>query len=358
MGKERLSVAALTTGRHDPSARFRIRQHIDPLYELGIEVKEHIPFVDKYAGVPHGIKHYVKHFPKLAVDLGLQGVKLSSRISGLINSIHSDFVWLNRELLPGQYTLERLVKRPFVLDVDDAIWCHGANGFEAIRRLGSEAVAVTAGNQYLADWFSQWNSNIHIVPTAIDTDRFTPGICDNIPYRKQNYTVGWTGTFWNLSCLYGIEKPLNLFLEKSNSKLMVVADKQPEFQLIKHERVDFRRWSPEVEASSLQEMDVGLMPLPDSEWTRGKCSFKMLQYMSAAIPVVVSPVGMNIEVLGHGLAGYPAVSDDDWFDALNTIFQDRQLAIEMGKTGRGIIIEKYSRRLVSEIIANVFHSLA
>lgn len=357
MRNNRLRVDALTTGRHDPSARFRVRQHIEPLYEFGIDVHEHIPFISKLAGIPSQIEPYTTVFPRSAVQMAWQSLKLACHFPGLAKSLRSDLIWLNREIFPGRYSLERLLSRPIILDVDDAIWDAKPNGFETMRRIGSEAVAVLAGNKYLADWFSQWNSNIHIIPTAIDTDRFTPAIIDNIPPRNRAFTIGWTGSGGNIKFLYPIEKPLNAFLEKCDGKLLIIGDREPEFQLIKHKRIDFRRWSPEVEASLLREIDVGLMPLPNNEWMRGKCSCKMLQYMSTAIPVIVSPIGMNIEVLNHGLVGYAAESNDDWFETLNAIYQDRQLALEMGETGRRVIIENYSRRLVSEKIASVFCSI-
>ena len=358
MRNNRLRVDAFTTGRNDPSARFRVRQYIDPLCDLGIDVHEHIPVIDKNSGIPSQIEPYTSVFPQATVQLAWQGLKLACHLPGLAKSLRSDLIWLNREILPGRYSLERLLMRPIILDVDDAVWLAKPNGFETMRHLGSEAVAIMVGNKYLADWFSQWNSNIQIVPTAIDTDRFAPATIDNTPPRSQAYTVGWTGLSANFIYMYAIEKPLNAFLEKYDAKLLIISDREPKFQFIKQKRIDFRRWSQESEASLLREMDVGLMPLPSSDWARGKCSFKMLQYMSTAIPVVVSPIGMNIDILSHGLVGYAAESNDDWFDALNAIYQDRQLALEMGKTGHNVIIENYSRRLVSEKIANIFHSLS
>jgi len=357
MKNSRLRVDALTTGRNDPSARFRVRQYIEPLYELGIDVHEHIPFINKNAGIPTQIHQYTSLFSQSIEKLGWQSLKLACHVPGLAKSLRSDLLWLNRELLTGCYSLERFLIRPIVLDVDDAVWQAKPNGFNTMRRIGSEAVVIMAGNKYLADWFSQWNSNIKIVPTAIDTDRFAPTTIDNISLKSRSYTVGWTGLSSNFSYLYAIEKPLNAFLKKYDAKLLIISDKEPDFKLIKRNTIDFRYWSPEIESSSLREMNVGLMPLPDNEWARGKCSFKMLQYMSTAIPVVVSPIGMNIEVLNHGLVGYAAESHDDWFDALAIIYKNQQLASEMGETGRRIIIENYSRRVVSEKIANVFLSI-
>lgn len=357
MKNSRLRVDALTTGRNDPSARFRVRQHIEPLYDLGIDVHEHIPFINKLAGIPSQIQPVTSLFPESTINLGWQGLKLMCHLPGLTKSLHSDLIWLNRELLIGQYTLERLFRQPIILDIDDANWHAKPNGLKTMRRIGRETIAVMAGNKYIADWFTQWNNNIHIIPTAIDTNRFSPENIDHIAHQNKPFTIGWTGSGGNIEFLYSIEKALSAFLEKYNGKILIVGDREPKFQVIKSKYVDFRPWSPRTEASFLREMDVGLMPLPDNEWMRGKCSFKMLQYMSTAIPVVVSPIGMNIEVLNHGLIGYAAESHDDWFDALTMLYQNQQLASEMGETGRRIIIENYSRRVVSEKIANIFLSI-
>ncbi|MEM4724707.1 MAG: glycosyltransferase [Candidatus Hadarchaeum sp.] len=108
----------------------------------------------------------------------------------------------------------------------------------------------------------------------------------------------------------------------------------------------------------INEMDVGIMPLPDTPWARGKCSFKMLQYMSAAIPVVASPVGMNADVFQYDMIGYPASSCDDWLDALTAIYENEGLAVTMGSNGRKVILDHFSLGTISEKIANIFRSLA
>ncbi len=105
-------------------------------------------------------------------------------------------------------------------------------------------------------------------------------------------------------------------------------------------------------------MDVGLMPLPSDSWSLGKCSFKMLQYMAAGLPVVVSPVGMNVEVLSMGDIGFPAVTQDDWFEALSSLYHDPSLAHRYGAMGRLIVEKHFSRSLVSTILAGIFQELS
>ncbi|WP_310494330.1 glycosyltransferase [Dechloromonas sp.] len=349
-------MAALTTGRNDPSARFRVRQYILPLKSAGIEVQEYIPVIDKHAGLPSVIGDRTPSFMLPTVQTAWRWGKLVARVPGLIGSSSADYVWLNRELLPGRYSFERFLRKPFVLDIDDAVWRGRPDGTKTMKRLGQDADAIFAGNQHIADWFAPYSRNIHIVPTAIDTDRFRPA--DQPSNSQRPFTIGWTGTSGNFGYLYDIEDSLREFMKLFDARLLIIAESPPSFSRLDPSKVDFKRWSPEIEASALQTMDVGLMPLPDTEWTRGKCSFKMLQYLSTGLPVIVSPVGMNAEVLDQGRIGFGATSCSDWFEALAWLHRNRRDAQAMGEVGRRLILERYSTTVVSCLIANAFKKLA
>lgn len=350
-----LNVAALTTGRSDPSARFRVRQHIAPLAAAGIQVDEFVPVIDKHSGVPSAILEKTPEFLMPAVQTAWRYGKLATRLPGLMSSASADFIWLNRELLPGRYSLERFLRKPFVLDVDDAVWRGRPDGARTMERLGREAVAIFAGNRHIAEWFAPYTSNICIVPTAIDTERFCPAA---EPCRQERpFTVGWTGTSGNFGYLEAIEVPLKRFLTQFDAKFLVVAERPPRFLHLDPDQVEFVRWSPETEASTLLLMDVGLMPLPDTEWTRGKCSFKMLQYMGCELPVVVSPVGMNTELLAMGNIGFGATAEAEWFDALTWLYHNRIEGKTMGREGRTLVLERFSRDVVAHRIARAFRNL-
>lgn len=350
-----LSVAALTTGHSDPSARFRVRQHIAPLAAEGIQVREFIPVIDKHAGVPTVISERTPGLLVPAVQTAWRYGKLAARLPGLLCSSSADFIWLNRELLPGRYSLERFLRKPIVLDVDDAVWRGRPDGARTMERLGREAAAVFAGNRYIAEWFAPYARNICIVPTAIDTDRFRPK--EEPSCQDRPFTVGWTGTSGNFGYLEAVEVPLKRFLAQFGAKFLVVAEKPPKFSHLDPDQVEFVRWSPETEASTLPLMDVGLMPLPDTEWTRGKCSFKMLQYMSCGLPVVVSPVGMNAELLALGNIGFSATAEVEWFDALIWLYHNRSEREIMGRNGRTLVLERFSRNVVTNRIASAFRDL-
>lgn len=347
-----IRVAAITSGRNVPSSRFRVREHIPSLARLGFDVREHYPAIDKYAGLPvwpaNRSVRWAPHF------LPWQGLKLATRAPALIESWRSEITWIEREMLPGRYTLERLLRGRVALDIDDAIWLASPAAAHAARAIAGRADLVLAGNTFLAEWFSEFASEVRIVPTAVDSDRFRPA-----PQRADDaLVIGWTGSSSTLPYLEAIEDPLRAVLrDLPRARLRVVANRPPSFRGMPKDRVEFIPWSESVEAEAVAGMDVGMMPLPDDDWSRGKCSLKMLQYMSAAVPVVVSPVGMNVEVLGRGEVGMAAATNQEWQDALRVLAGDREARRQLGAEGRRVVEESYSVEVVSKLIAAGFRDL-
>ncbi len=348
-----LKVAALTPGRHVPSARFRVRQHIASLRERGIQVEEYVPAIDKYARLP-GWPRNLRQSYAAPLFVPWQAAKLAARFPGIVGSWRRRVTWLQRALLPGVPSLEGLLKAPLVFDVDDAIWLKRPFGAATARRIARQAAVVVAGNRYLADWFSVYCDDVRVVPTAIDTDRFHPASTEvsvlmlRRPARSALFPY-----------LRMIEKPLLDFLrDHANARLLVVADRPPEGALGETEQMRFTPWSEGTEAAAVQAMDVGLMPLPDNAWTRGKCSFKMLQYMACGIPAIVSPVGMNAEVLALGQLGLAAVRGADWYEALEHFYRDRDKARAAGREGRSVARRHFSRAVVSRRLAEVFQQVS
>lgn len=333
-----ITIAALTGSVNDPASRFRLRQYVPRLSEQGITVFEHIPFFGKSCGLPSPFK-------------------TCSRIPALFRSRRADLVWLSRELVQGYETFERLLKRPRVMDVDDAIWLSRPFGFFAAADITRSMDAVIAGNEYLAEYFGRYCKKIHVVPTAIDLNRYElrPVSGGEAP---EKFVIGWTGLASNYKFLKLIEEPLKRFLQDHpDAELQLVAERTWESREIGPERIKFTPWSVENEAKVLQEMSAGIMPLSDDKWTRGKCSFKMLQYMAVGLPVVVSPVGMNRDVLGKADIGFAAKSSDEWYDALKTLYKDRSLSVRLGLAGRKVVEQFYSADFIATELANIFKSI-
>ncbi|WP_019451249.1 glycosyltransferase family 4 protein [Cupriavidus sp. BIS7] len=350
-----MKIAALTSGLNVPSARFRVRQYLPALRRGGLDVTEYCPRISQAARLPGKLGQVrVRYFPPLLV--GQAVTNFVCRIPGIVGSFRADVTWLERNFVPGLDDLSRIVHTPLVLDIDDAIWLYNPLGAKTVGRLVSRAEMVLAGNQYLADWCSQFCENIRIIPTAIDTERFRPR--EQVKRDGAPFVVGWTGTSGNFRFLEMIEPALSAFFrDVPTARFLVVADKRPHLPALPQDRIDFVPWSASAEHLLVQDMDVGLMPIDDTDLSRGKCSFKMLQYMAAGVPVVASPFGMNGEVFAAGDIGYAANTNADWIDALHRCQRDRELRIRQGQNGRGIIVSRFSTEVVANAIRDSFCSM-
>jgi glycosyltransferase involved in cell wall biosynthesis len=254
---------------------------------------------------------------------------------------------LQRELLSTLVTLEPLTKTPRILDVDDAIFLERQG--RTARRLAQLCDRVICGNTFLADWFSTWNRDTVVVPTAVDSDRYLPV---KRARGDAELVMGWIGTHGNIKYLRTVEPALRRVMDAvPGARLRVVSDRPPDLSDLAPGRVDFVRWSERSEVANIQAMDVGLMPLEDSPWARGKCSFKMLQYMSCGLPVVVSPVGMNAEVLRLGECGVAASTETQWVDGLIALLESPELRSRLAAEGRRVVEAAFSVRVVAPQLA-------
>lgn len=337
-----IKVAALTSGHAVPSSRFRVQQFIRPLAEHGVLVRAHTPAFSKYTPSP---------IPALG-PLWTAG-KLAARLPGLAASHFSDIVWFERELVPGKETLERFAGARRLLDVDDALWMLNDSKFS--ERIAARCDGVIAGNEFLASHYRAYGTRAWVVPTSVDTVRWQPATRP----PSDEWVIGWTGTRSNLSSLQTIEEPLAAFLsDHSAARLLVVCDERPMLSRIPAERIRYMPWSEQEEVALVQAMDVGVMPLVDTPWSRGKCAFKMLLYMAVGLPVIVSPIGANQDVLKHGQVGLSANEAIDWYDALRTLYQNRSLTSRMGALGRQVVCQHYSVEQNALRLADIFREVA
>jgi len=335
-----ITVAAFTGGHNIPSARFRVRQYIPALKKLGIQIKEYYAILGCYP-------------PNKSILRPIWGIgTLIQRVPSIIKSYNADITLLQREMLSTFTTIEILTKRPRILDVDDAIWLNREGYAKKLSRLCD---VIICGNSFIAETFQLWNSNIYILPTTVDCDRFRP--------RKTNINhnpvIVWSGTSSGFPYLYGIENALVRVLEQyPNTKLRIVSDKSPNFKNLSLKRIEFLQWNPEVEVSSLQSANIGIMPLEDSLWARGKCSYKMLTYMACGLPVVGSPVGMNKEILSLEKVGHSASGQDEWIDSLVHLLDDKNCSEQLGRNGRAFVESQYSLNAIAPKFAEIIKTYA
>lgn len=341
-----LRISALTPGSQVPSSRYRVRQYIPALDDAGISVTEFSAKIDYSSKLP-GVLGRIKQryiFPISAAWIGLKAI---SRINDIVNSNSYDAVWLNRILANSIY-MEKLILRPMIYDVDDAIWL---NDSRITKKIAQKAEVIVAGNSFIAEWFSKINPNVHVIPTAIDTDKFFPS--------KQNsdslFKIVWSGTQQTMHYLQSIEGALSVFMAKRKDILLVViSDIPPSFKQIPPEKIQFIKWTEESEIKAIQTSDIGIMPLFNTPWEQGKCSFKMLKYMSCGLPVIISPVGMNKEVQSKGNLGLFATDDKEWISSLEFFYNNPYAGKEMGTIGRQIIEKEYSLKTIADSLIQVF----
>jgi glycosyltransferase involved in cell wall biosynthesis len=278
-----------------------------------------------------------------------------------------DAVIIYREVsLLGPAIYERLLSRtgvPIIFDFDDAVWLTGpgsANGvFSGLRfprktaticRLAS---AVAAGNHFLAEYAKQYSKNVDVVPTTVDLDTspLQPPISSDGAFR-----IVWVGSSSTLHHLDVVRRPLERFAQTQPTVLRVICSDPPK-RPFKGVELEFVPWSAAGEALKLARSHVGIMPLPDTEFSRGKCGLKALQYMAVGRPVVVSPVALNADIVQHGENGLLASTDAQWVQALQALAGSPPLRQRLGLAGRSTVEERFSAKVGAAAFAAVVNGV-
>lgn len=341
-----MRIAAYTSGKVVPSARFRIRQLIPYLAKYDFHITE-------YAARPSIYPPDRNILFRLFWFFNL----LLARFVHLINGRDSDVIIFQKELISSFLTFEVFFKRKSIFDVDDAIWLKKYTW--PVKKIARNCRAVVVGNEFLKNYFSSVNKNIYVIPTAIDSEKYIPSVEQK---NILSFTVGWIGTSGGFNFFTeDIQISINqFFLDNPSCRLKIVADKYPNFKYIDSNFIDFVLWNEDNELCQIQSFDIGIMPLDNSEWSLGKCSYKMLLYMSCAIPVVVTNIGMNSQILSSNEQcgfGVNIEEPENWKVYLDELYRHKQLRFEFGKNGRKIVERKYSLEIISKEWVRVLNSL-
>ncbi|MEF2278943.1 glycosyltransferase [Deinococcus sp. YIM 134068] len=336
-------VIAYTQGESVPSARFRV----DQLAEF-INGEPNLNTIVKISRARYG------SYPPSKLSQRPAWL-LQSYIERLLASLSSGSytsALVQREMISTLISGEALIRIPFAFDVDDAIWTSSRLG--SIKKIVGRCEVLIAGNAYIADHLSAWAPRIVILPTSVNTAKFTPG-----PTSQREEVIVWSGSSSGLKYVYGIEKELHVLLEtKSSWKLKIISDSPPIFKYIKPNQYLFEKWTPQSEVEGLQSSSIGIMPLADTEWERAKCSYKMLTYMSCCLPVVVSPVGMNRDVLSMGCVGFSAGKSVEWIDALTSLIESNYLREIYGNEGRSVVMKYFDHRRIATELSSIMKDIS
>jgi glycosyltransferase involved in cell wall biosynthesis len=344
-----MKVLGLISAPWDPASRVRIAQYEQPLEQYGIQLQTHYSRPLRDSDPPNYTK-LVKRATGINEWRLSNAIKTISRYSLLIKQHRFDLIWQNRLILPHSAFFEKRWKKPLVFDFDDAVWL--TEGRDELASALKTAEIVFAGNEYLAEFAAIQNKNVFIIPTTVDTDRLVPG---TLPPK---FTLGWIGTQSNFPYLDLIKSPIIEFLRKhADARFMVVSSSMPTQFNFDEKQFLFRKWSGKDENDLINEFTVGLMPLPDNDWTKGKCGYKILQYMSCGRPVVVSPTGINNQLITKSNAGLMAGSDTEWLDAFEQLKNEPLQNRHYADNGREFVLKYYSVNAYTPIIAAHLQSL-
>lgn len=325
------------------SNRFRVEQYFSYFKKESIEPVLH-PFWSNTAfKVLYEKGNYFKK-----IFFFLSGTAL--RFLDIFQVSKYDVVFIHREAFPlGSCFFESIIsffKKPIVFDFDDAIFLPFAspqNNFiekfkkpEKVAKIIKLSNYVIAGNDYLAEFALRHNRNVSVIPTPVDLDKFYP-IARN---AREKVVIGWIGSITTtdfLKEMKGVFAKLSRRFDNVEFKII-----GGNFDNGEIPSVICIPWSLGQEVDQLRTFDIGIMPMPDNEWTRGKCGFKAILYMSMAIPSVCSPVGMNKEIITDGVDGFLAANEDQWVEKLTLLIENLGLRRKMGVEARKTVEEKYS----------------
>lgn len=333
--------------KESPSQRFRFEQYFTSLQDQG-----HSYHVQSFLDAQNWRLFF--HSTNLWAKIAALVKGFTKRVHILFYCASYDCIFIHREVTPlgppiFEWLITRSHKRKVIYDFDDAIWMTDRSNESwmlrtikwrsKVKSICRWSDKVSCGNDYLVSYARQFNNSVFYNPTTVDTDTsHNPEL-----HAEQNsdfVTIGWTGSHSTLKYITQIERVLQRIEQQfPRMRFLVIADKPA---LLNLKSLQFIPWSLQTEISDLYKIDIGIMPLPDDEWSKGKCGFKAIQFMSLKIPVVTSPVGVNSTIVDHGMNGFLAASEDEWVNFLFQLINDKQQRIAFGQHGRKKIIEFYS----------------
>lgn len=339
--------------RKGASSRLRSYQYIPYLEKHGFQVEVIPLFGDDYLDYLYDGKKSIVMIMKAYLR----------RFLKLLSLTQDSLLIIEYELFPyvPAWFEKKLMRKgiKYIVDYDDAIFHNydlSINPFikrvlsHKIDRVMKYSSTVVAGNSYLAERAKNAGAKkIEIIPTVVDLQRYK--IKDDFSLMpKEPLTVGWIGTQSTVKYLQQIIPVLEELSAEHPVRLHIIGPKEKP-QTAEHLAVTMIPWTEDTEAQNIRTFDVGIMPLDDTPWERGKCGYKLIQYMASGIPVIASGVGVNKEIVDSGQNGFIANSHNEWLEALKYFCLNRSMLQEMGQKGRTKAEEKYSlQRSINHLI--------
>jgi glycosyltransferase involved in cell wall biosynthesis len=342
--------------------RFRISHYIPYLQANGFQVTVRPFYTPEFFRLVYQRGHFAR---KAAAFSRL----LAGRFGVLRELDHYDLVWLYREAIPiGPPVIERAIVRrgvPIVFDFDDAIFLRNvseANRIVSFLKNTSRVAEiigfsrhVMAGNSFLGDYARRFSANVTVVPTTVDTTRFQPR-ADRETIPPDGPVVGWIGSPTTYHYVEEIAPLLKELARRQRFTLKISgAGKPVHFDGV---RVIDVPWSMANEVELFNTCDIGVYPLEDDDWARGKCGFKAIQFMACGVPVVAAAVGVNREIIRDGENGFLASTPAEWSAKLERLLTSADLRRRFSIAGRQTIEQRYSLQGTAPVIAAILRNAA
>jgi glycosyltransferase involved in cell wall biosynthesis len=339
-------------GRRGASSRLRSYQYLPYLRAAGFDIEVCQLLDDSYLEA--------LYFGGLRLPSVIRGYL--RRVTKLMFGRRYDLIWIEKEFFPWvPYLLERVVayrhrKTPLLADYDDAVFQrYEDHSCRVLRSLMKNKIPLTmerasivvAGSEYLAAYASANGARrVELLPTVVDTQRYV----STAPEKHELLRIGWIGSPKTFKYLASVLPAILESIQGYAAEVVAIGGG------MQHElprSVQIRSWSEDAEVNELQRIDIGIMPIPDEPFERGKCGYKLIQYMASGKPVVASPVGENINIVAHGVTGFLATTSRDWSNAIRTLLNDAGLRKRMGAAGRSLAETKYSLKVAAPRLASL-----
>ena len=337
--------------------RFRITQFIPYLASVGIEVTLNSLFNAEFFDLVYKPGHYLRK----AVTFAGLSVK---RLDALRDVSRYDAILLYREIFPiGPAVIERLLgsggRPPIVFDFDDAIFLPSVSDanrlISALKQPGKVATIirqsahVVVGNEYLASYARRFSNAVTVIPTCVDTTKFVPGSPGDGAKASRDPVIGWIGSPTTAFYVQRLTEVFQRVRERHPFVLRISGTGEP--IQVPGVVTENAPWSLGDEVRLFNTCDVGVYPLADDEWSKGKCGFKAIEFMACGVPVVASAVGVNREIIQDGVNGFLASTDDEWVDKIGRLLVDRDLGRRLGAAGRRTVEDRYSLQVHAPTLA-------
>ncbi|MDA3778777.1 MAG: glycosyltransferase family 4 protein [Bacteroidales bacterium] len=367
MENKKIKILGLSLfGRQGASSRYRLYQYLPLLEEKGISCKVYPLITDNVYKVlldQKKVNKFLKPFLKLFYVVSA----LIKRFFHILKASSYDVVFIQKDVLPNFYLyMLRLLNKKIIFDLDDALYEEHStikpsifslnNLFFKLRKnnlikMLKYAKSVTVTTPYLAEYVKNFNQNVHIITGPIDSSLYTPSKKDH----GNKIVIGWIGSPVTTKYVEDISEVfIKLQKKYSNIEFHLIGAKKFDLENV---NIKFLDWSEETETELLSDFDIGIMPLTDDKWSKGKGGLKILQYFAMSIPVVCSPIGINNQLIMQGKNGFGAKSTEDWIVSLETLINNEDLRKEMGMNGRKQLEENYDLKNASDHLAEIIKNI-